>query len=675
MTDIVGINNLTHLKALAMITTHYKLGDTQYIGDLDIKVNPDHYVIHFSADTGLGKSSWIIENLTQHHRIIFAVPQRAQITQLQSNYSERTDIDFIYGGHSQLSDCPLHIVCTYDQLASLKGKLRTQNYMLVVDEVHKLYQAAGYREEAVLTLVDAIKDKWFQQVLTLSATFTSSLVPYQIDAWLEVSRSVPIERHVEFEVFEDVESMEFVLMNSFKRTKYGPTVMRLNNKEAMSAYKQVLEGKNLRCLAVNSDRQSDPEVVKMLKNESIAEYDVVLTTSLLDEAININDEIISELIIFNSRIHPEELKQFIGRFRLYNPKVRICLPKNRLSGKTIDLDSIQKRTLSAAHSAKTLAEAACGDLNPVEAVQKTNQTLKELIGFEPLRFKQSSIIINEASIMARLFKADIDQCYQNENSLKDRLGNIFKALDFQVRHINQSGGRSPFSAYLASAFSDQEASREELLASCRGKVMDEICLRPISAKSHRDTVDVLDVVYRSIDKSSAEKVIIKCWRDLHQHVLMNMWQAYDAIRLQQEKRIWQFHEAVESSFYVQPLLLSLQQLPKGTQMTLAEAREKILETLRQVATKYPLFKDLVATSSVKGVSVKRNNHFSVTDKFVRSIFRDYTVTAPIRSNNKDKIVFDGVGLFGYDYQLKENNKNVTKTRKAVRRIRKIKIAA
>lgn len=136
---------------------------------------------------------------------------------------------------------------------------------------------------------------------------------------------------------------------------------------------------------------------------------------------------------------------------------------------------------------------------------------------------------------------------------------------------------------------------------------------------------------------------------------MNMWQAYDAIRLQQEKRIWLFHEAVESSFYVQPLLLSLKHLPRGTQLTLTEAREKILDTLRQVATKYPLFKDLVGTARVKGFSVKRNNHFSVTDKFVRSIFRDYTVTAPVRSNNKDKIVFDGVGLFGYDYQLKDSH--------------------
>lgn len=134
-----------------------------------------------------------------------------------------------------------------------------------------------------------------------------------------------------------------------------------------------------------------------------------------------------------------------------------------------------------------------------------------------------------------------------------------------------------------------------------------------------------------------------------------MWDAYNAICRQQEKRIWAFDKALVDSFYVQPILQSLQQLPKGTQMGLPEARERILVVLRKVAIEHPLFKDLVVNAGVKGISVKRNNHFAITDRFVRSIFRDYTDTAPVRSNNKDKIVFNGIGLFGYAYTLKRNH--------------------
>jgi hypothetical protein len=653
-----------------MKTFYYKLGDKQYIDDLDISINPEHYVTHLCADTGMGKSTWVLDSLTTEHRVLFAVPQRAQITQLQSRYKARNDIDFIYGGHTELSEYPLHIVCTYDQLTSLKAKLNTEYYLLVVDEVHKLYQAASYREGAVLPIIDAIKEKWFEQVLTLSATFTPSLVPYSIDFWLGVLGAVNYERCVELEVFHNLTVMEDALMDNFNIAKRGPTVIRLNNKEAMSVYKRVLEGRNLKCLAVNSDIQAMPDVVNMLKEESIAKYDVVLTTSLLDEAININDEVISELFIFNSCIHPEELKQFVGRFRLCCPKVRIYLLQNRFSGKEVSLDTIQKQTMNKALAAKVLL----GDVNtassPLQAVRKANQMLKEMIGFEPLRYKQSEVIVNEASIMARLYKANIAQCYQNEESLEERLKAVFQRINFNVTYIDRAEGQSESSSCLDMAYDEEEKNRKRILESCKERVMMEIKRKPTDLKNHQATVGLLSKLYKVDDLSSPERDILKCWHELHLHVLKDLWQAFDAIYLGQDKKIWQFHQAVEKNFYIKPILQSLQKLPIGTHMTMTEAREKILGTLRQVALEKPMFKELVAAAKVKNISVKRNNHFSVTDKFIRSIFRDYTVTPPVRSNNKDKIVFNGIGLFGYKYQLTKEVAEVAIVRRVIRKVRK-----
>lgn len=389
-----------------MTPIHYKLADDQYISDLNLQLNLDHYLTHLCADTGMGKSSWVMEQLIQQSQIIFAVPQRAQIMQLQARYGGAEGIDFIYGGHTELSDCPLHIVCTYDQLPMLQAKLHTDHYLLVVDEVHKLYQAANYREEAVLNLMDAIRDDCFGQVVTMSATFIPALVPYQIDAWLEVSRTSTIERRVELEVFSDLDGMEDVIIGGISLSGYGPTVMRVNNKKDMAAYHQVLEGKGLNCLSVNRDLQTTSAVTEMLEAESIAAYDVVLTTSLLDEAININDELINEIIVFNCRIHPEELKQFIGRFRRCNPKTRLCILRGYLSGKGLDLEEIRKRGHVVAQSAKLLAEVVSFDSDAVQSVRQTNKTLKSLLGFEPLRIKKSAIVANDAAIMASLFKAD-----------------------------------------------------------------------------------------------------------------------------------------------------------------------------------------------------------------------------------------------------------------------------
>jgi hypothetical protein len=174
---------------------------------------------------------------------------------------------------------------------------------------------------------------------------------------------------------------------------------------------------------------------------------------------------------------------------------------------------------------------------------------------------------------------------------------------------------------------------------------------------------------------SPERALLTCWRDLHRDVLVNIWDAHDALRYQQEAKVWQFHEVAESNFYIQPILKRLKQIPKGTQMSLAEAREVILDALREVAQQYPQFKDLVVSAKVKGVTVKRNNHFAVDDRFVRAIFREYTATPPVRSNNKDKIVFNGIGPFGYQYRMKSDRVIWVKPRKAVRKIRKIQKAA
>lgn len=658
-----------------MTLTHYKLTDDQYIGDLNLQVNPNHYVTHLCADTGMGKSSWVMEQLIQQSQVIFAVPQRVQITQLQARYGSSKGIDFIYGGHTQLSDHPLHIVCTYDQLPMLQAKLHTHHYLLVVDEVHKLYQAASYREEAVLNLIDVIRDERFSQVVTLSATFTPELVPYQIDAWLDVSRISSVERRIELEVFGDLNSMEDVIIDGISRTGYGPTVMRVNNKENMAAYRQVLEGKGLTCLSVNRDLQTTSAVAEMLQSESISNYDVVLTTSLLDEAININDELINELIVFNSRIHPEELKQFMGRFRRCNPKARLCIPAGRLSGRLQDLDTTRKNSHAVAQSAKQLAEIVSMDCDPVQSVRKSNQTLKQLLGFEPLRIKQSAIVANDAAIMARLFKTDTELCYLNEKSLEERLRKVFTQLDFQVKHVGDVEGECAVTAYLDAAFSKQVENREVVLEDCKEKVLKEIAQRSGHADKSVDTLGVLDAVLRSPVLDENESALIKSWRDLHRDVLANMWHAHDALRYQQEAKIWQFYEAAESNFYIRPILKRLKQLPMGTQMNLTEAREVILDALREVAKQYPQFKDLVAAAKVKGVTVKRNNHFSVTDRFVRAIFKDFTATPPVRSNNKYKITFNGIGPFGYQYRMKGESGIVQKPRKAVRKIRKVQRAA
>ncbi|MCP4595396.1 DEAD/DEAH box helicase family protein [Neptuniibacter sp.] len=652
---------------------HYKLTDSQYISDLNLQVNPDSYLTHLCADTGMGKSTWVIDYLSQQGNTLFVVPQLAQIKQLEHKYSDRKDIEFIYGGNTELSDYPSNIVCTYDQLRAIQSKIHSHHYMLVVDEVHKLYQAASYRTEAVSQIVDAIMEEGFNNVLTMSATFTPELVPYRIDSWLEVSRNTAIDRHIELELYSDLYSMEEHVISNIDSSEQGPTVVRINSKKDIIAYQQVLESKGLNCLAVNRDLQATEAVSTMLKTESLDGYDVVLTTSLLDEAINIQDEVINELIVFNNQIHPEELKQFVGRFRNCNPKVRLCLAKYLLTGKAKDLNQAMKSNACVVSAAEQLAEVILMECDALQAVRKANETLKALFGFEPLRLNYGKIAANDAGAMAKLYQADINHCYHSLTTLQNAMKRIFHHMEWEVKEVD-CGRNCKDAAAFDAAYDAITDDWYGALNNCKSAVSQEISKQKNAGVSALNSNEVLATCSKRFSPESLELGILQNWWQLHTEVMPDLWEAFDAIEQDRAVKIWQFHNSARSNLYIEPLLLQLKQLPIGTVMTLAEARECVLSSLRQVSKQYPNFKDLIASSSLPGVTVKRNNHFDVTDRYVRFIFREYTATRPVRSNNKDRIVFNGIGPYGYRYRIVESGID-TKKKKQVKRLRRIKPAA
>lgn len=651
----------------------YKLTDGQYISDLNLQINPDSYVTHLCGDTGMGKSSWVMDHLFQQGNTLFVVPQLAQIKQLEHKYSERADIEFIYGGKTELSDTPSNIVCTYDQLSSIQSKIHCHHYNLVVDEVHKLYQAASYRTEAVSRLVDAIMDERFNSVLTMSATFSPDLVPYRIDSWIEASRTTEIERNIQLELYSDLYSMEEHVISKIDSSEQGPTVVRINSKKDIIAYQKVLEKRGLNCLAVNRDLQATEAVSTMLKAESLEGYDVVLTTSLLDEAINIQDEVIKELIVFNNQIHPEELKQFVGRFRNCNPKVRLCLPKYLLTGKAKDLNQVMKSNTSVVNAAEKLAEVILMECDALQTVRKANETLKALFEFEPLRIKYGKIVANDAGIMAKLYKADISHCYHSLNTLQNAMKRTFINMTWDVQEIDCRAQGKNSEAFDA-AYDAITDNWFGALNNCKSAVTQEMAKQKKEEAGVLNTSEVLGACCKRFAPESLELGILQNWWQLHTEVMPDLWEAFDAIEQDRAVKIWQFHNSARSNLYIEPLLLQLKQVPLGKTMTLVEARECVLNALRQVSKQYPNFKDLVASSDLAGVTVKRNNHFDVTDRFVRLIFRDYTATRPVRSNNKDKIVFNGIGPYGYKYRIVESGID-TRKKKSVKRLRRIKPAA
>lgn len=654
-----------------MNTIRYQLTDQQHMADANIIINEQDYITHISADTGLGKSTWVMTALAQRYNVIFAVPQRAQITQLEAKYADDGDVSFIYGGHREGIEPTPVIVCTYDQIPYVQSLVYAREYLLVIDEVHKLYQAASYRPDAIANLLDGIQERRFAKVITLSATFTPELVPYAIDTWIEVKGDQVVNRLIDLHIHADLAMLEDAVLNAVMASE-KPTVIRINNKKDIQAYRSVMQARDLRCLAVNRDVQSSNAVQEVLTSESIAAYDVILTTSLLDEAINICDVDIAEIMVLNSRIHPEELKQFVGRFRCCNPVIKLYTLNSLFGGRHTTIHDQRRDKLAIAKVAKQLADLMRCENDIVKAARLANVTLRTMFDFEPLRVNRSEIVANEPAIMASLYRHDLQQCYLSEDTLKANLSKYFEAMSFRIIQT-ETPADDRNDCLFDRAYDAVDREFQLLVNMCRYDVQGYLKDLPDQSGASIDPLHVLERCQVRYGPQTRQFELFNRWMALSREVFVNLDDGIDAIAKGRERDVWRFHKDVEGNVYIRPVLKHLMQLPLGTVLTLDEARSLLLVSLSQASKKYPPFKEIVQSSHVTGLTVKKNNHFDVSDGFVRKVFRQYTSTAPIRSNNKDKIIFNGLGLFGYQYRL--NSLHPQKPKATIRRIRPLKAVA
>ena len=99
-----------------MIKQFETISPDQFLVDLNLSFSKDEKLIHVNSSTGTGKSTLVMETLSKQRKIIFAVPQRVQVTQLLAKYGEEPTTQFFFGGHSDGTPSKRLIVCTYDQL-------------------------------------------------------------------------------------------------------------------------------------------------------------------------------------------------------------------------------------------------------------------------------------------------------------------------------------------------------------------------------------------------------------------------------------------------------------------------------------------------------------------------------------------------------------------------------
>jgi hypothetical protein len=296
-----------------------------YVDEVILKVFNDldqHSNIVLQAETGTGKTTAILKDfnfIRPGKRLLLCVPLVSIANQLANTYKDVTALTEASSieTHSQARRSPI-VVATYEN-AGRHLKEKNEFDYIVIDETHQMINANSYKAATVSKLAILIKDK---KVLGLTGTPNQLFkkLGFKLAKVHTPSKPTTITQRVL------KEAPEKVIISHIKNSK-RKLIVRLNSKDTLSYIKDYLVDneilKETEILLLYSDNEiKQSEHFKRLTNKEKFEdqIKVVLTTSVIDEGINIKQIGFDTLFLENTYFYsPESIKQFTARFRNEDP--------------------------------------------------------------------------------------------------------------------------------------------------------------------------------------------------------------------------------------------------------------------------------------------------------------------------------------------------------------------
>lgn len=416
-----------------------------------------------------------------HPIIIMLVPSVLKVKELEASYadvSSSIQYRFYYDKKSPTEDelnelNELVVVATYDKMEAIVSKLsipQRKNALLVIDECHKLYAAGSYRDDAINSIIFRINQKkGFKTVLFLTATFTDhcwETLKLPLDQIYKVDlEEVDLKRSLEMLLIDkgnQFSFIPFVVERLKKMQEQGvrkKIIIRLNNRIKCERVAALLEKfHNAHTLTIHSKNKDSTEVQNFFTTQKIpSDVDIVFCTSIMDEAVNINnlrDELDSVFVV-GTDAHPEELVQFLGRLR----KTAVpCFMVNHTGielNHIVDIRALKQKKLeknerfidrltTIANLLSELMDEYQLDIDEVgeevksiyKRVTYLNETFNEFSGAKLFAVHCGKAVHNIASIAANYYRMDKSNCYSNFYLFKERITDLLPTCTVKYRVIS-----------------------------------------------------------------------------------------------------------------------------------------------------------------------------------------------------------------------------------------------
>lgn len=423
------------------------------------------------ANTGTGKTWYVLNKLMGQYHVVFLCPNIGQVKQCEETYGNRDDIAFIYGdkripAKSIKKLIKQNLVMTYDQFRKYEPELG-KDTILVVDECQKLIGAGILRDHAIEPIINSVKSQKFDRCVFLTATLTEPLFEmlgihisqyYDIQKKDEMSRNIQLVRYHTPHVLNWYCGVLQRLKDNREKGQDKLMIIRINDISFSKQVKLMFEKEGFNVMLVNREEMANPKCHEMLSLEKLdCSYQIVICTSILDEAINLNnaDDEVDSIHIVGQPAHPEEVTQFIGRLRKARPPVYIHLPAHvdikKIDAKRMDESWAQKMHSNFHKLTHFLQNDLLslvrkdyfqdfGDLvsTKMDKVKLLNGLTNELVECKGFRVENNEISLNTASILGRVYQADLKKCYQNAHYLKYRLQQLMPHAEVRISSSNST---------------------------------------------------------------------------------------------------------------------------------------------------------------------------------------------------------------------------------------------
>jgi len=481
-----------------------QLCHNQYLTSLGIKIEPNQSTF-LVAPTGGGKTTFTMEELkAQFKFVLILVPTQAKVMELQHEYSGKAKAisEYLFFCANENPDETIRkfkgvIVATYDKfdrIIKLMTDPQKKAALLVIDEAHKLYSAGSFRDDALTPVIWHLQKRSIATSLFLTATKTTELfdqLKIEIDQEIFVKHQNPPVRDIrvtslpngdQYTAIAVIEQKvrELIKSSDSSKGECGKTIIvRVNSRDKCENMKRYFEQRHkLKCIVVHSKTKNQSEVKAVFETQKIPTgVDIVFTTSIMDEAVNLNNpEIeIDSVFVLGKQAHVEELVQFIGRLRIANVPCHILLhtdlsksdqdPEKQHRKHLKRLDDFITRVNDIAQALASLADDYKFDFQDndkpsvYDKVNRMNESFKDWFDCKLFAVYQGKSIQNTASLVSALYLIDASYLYSSFEYMAWRIKQFLPNCKIQFCEDTTS---TP--SYITHFFDEQKVNADKAYA-------------------------------------------------------------------------------------------------------------------------------------------------------------------------------------------------------------------